>query len=506
MSFGHAQELPSNSFVFRYKSHDRTTPEDCLWVKGSRIRGYYLRVLDYFDREMVIFFSQELLYRKYKRFFNLVPQVGLTVNLNSNSKGFFKAVDAERSKDPSCAWVLDVNCTIKTVDKIAEEAGLHFTESLQLYFCEVTRKVFFSEPTAIAFKLKNSDFYHFCELLSSRGAVSVCCKNKYLLEHLKQEMAEEIGKFTSVPCKPGVVLVPVIRKLTVHYSRREARKYYEVTQHTEVLFKEVSRSTNTLSLSDERARIISHAIRRGKVSLAQKGCLVRVSSSEEEALSTSLKSESLNDPDASAKVEEPSEESDLTGGTEPEQQAPAATERTHPASRDSLSSNMSSFFGEKPKRPRLLEALLPEASDMSSLQSLSFASASHLTRHQASLSFSTPSKTQTARVSAKPKLRARLHPTESAASLLSTNESKKGARLEDSGKHLLKSADFEHTFPPKRHPSFALTPGSYLLSTLLSVEPEDPFNCLLSNGKQNIHSYYLSPDSPIKEEDYSTAN
>lgn len=501
MSITHTQEFPTNSFVFKYKPNDRTTPEDCLWSRGSRIRGYYLRVLDYFDREIVIFISQELLYRKYKRFFCLIPQVGLSVNLSSNSKGYFKAIDAEKSKDPSCSWILDVNCTIRTIEKISDELGLLFTESLQLFYCEVTKKHFISEPTSTAYKLKANDFYHFCEVLSSRGAVSICSKSKYLLDNLKREVAEERSRCSGVLCKPGVILVPVIKKLSVHYSRREARKYFEVTQLTEVSFAEVSRSTNTISLSDERARVISHAIRRGKLCVGQKGCLVRVSSSEEEVLSSSLQSESLTDP--SAKVEEPSEESDQTVTTEPEQRPLVAAAPTNPASLDSHSSKQSSIFGDKHKRPRLLEALVPEMPGSSSLQSSPFTSVSNLSRHQASLSFSTPSKAQTARQSAKPKPRARLNPTESAMSLLSTNESKKSARLEDSGKHSLKSIGFEQDSSPRRERSsgLSLLQGGYLLSNLIAAEPEDPFNCLLSNGKDNIHSYYLSPDTPIKEED-----
>ncbi len=504
MSASHTQEFPTNSFVFRYKVHGRVTPEDCLWIKGSRIRGYFLRVLDYFDREMVIFISQELLYRKYKRFFSMIPQVGLTVNMNSNSKGFFKAVDAEKSKDPICSWILDVNCTIRTIEKISEETSLQFTESLQLFYCEVSKKFFFNDPTTTAFKLRNNDFYHFCEILSTRGAVSVCCKSKYLLENLRKEVMENTSKANNALSKPGQVLVAVIKKLAVHYSRQEARKYYEVTQLTEVDFMEVDKFTNTLSLSDERARIVSHAIRRGKMCVGQKGCLVRVSSSEEESMSYSLKSESITDPDRSSKIEEPSEESDNTIRTEPEQPTHPLTQQSNPATRDSLSSDASSVFGGKPKRQRLLEALLPSTYSISSLQSASATSMSNTGRHQASLSFSTPSKAQTARpsTSTNPKLRARLNPTESAASLLSTNESKKSARLEDSHKHSLKSADFEHSFPSKRNPSFSLSPNGCLLSTLLSVEPEDPFTCLLSNGKENIHSYYLSPDTPIKEEDY----
>ena len=113
---------------------------------------------------------------------------------------------------------------------------------------------------------------------------------------------------------------------------------------------------------------------------------------------------------------------------------------------------------------------LPESWPVSSLQSSSFVSACHFTLHQAFLSSPIRSMMQPARMSTKLEMRGRLHPTESFASLLITNQPKKFARLDHSSTHVLKSADLEHTSPLKWQYGFELLPDSYLLSTFLSVK------------------------------------
>ena len=314
--------VDSSSFLFRYKLNQSLSLEKIVKIKNLKVKGYDIFLIDRNNTEFKTFFSQELIYRKYRRFFQVTPLQGLRP-IPSLCKGYFSISGAEFLKDSSYSYFIDVCSSIKPADKLFYENEKDFTENIELFHCEVTGKVFMSDHTPKPLLIGEEDYLHFAEIITTMGVVTISASNGRLFERMNQELSSicECMKISIERGKQNKCVV--LRNLRVQYSKTDKRKFYEITEKTTASIEVTRNEHRSLRFVDLRTKSITLLIKQ----LADDKYHTDEHSDEEEAPDPVIQELKENiDPSHSGSISrfESSPEEIFEAGEEPFEEIPEA--------------------------------------------------------------------------------------------------------------------------------------------------------------------------------------